>query len=75
MTVPISDAICELQQIDYEQHLIRERIVRIDLEKQRLQQLLTILQSTKITSKTTNVKQCLYEFDSTDSDSEYDSSD
>ena len=41
------DKLLEIQQIEYEQQLIREEINRVDVEKQRLQDLLTILQSTK----------------------------
>lgn len=37
----------KIQQIEYEQRLIREEINRVDVEKQRLQDLLNILQSTK----------------------------
>jgi hypothetical protein len=43
----ILNNLLEIQQIEYEQQLIREEINHVDVEKQRLQDLLNILQSTK----------------------------
>lgn len=50
----IPNEILEIQQIEYEQRLIRERINRVDEEKQRLQDLLNLLQSTKSNNKRKN---------------------
>lgn len=66
--VPLADALLEIQQIECEQRLICEQICRIDLEKQRLQQLLNVLRSTKA-----NHNRQHYEIHSTDSESDYDS--
>ena len=41
------DHLLEIRQIEYEQHLIREEMNRVDLEKQRLENLLYLLQATK----------------------------
>lgn len=70
MSEQFADEFYELQQIEYEQRLVRERLFQIDMEKQRLRQLLNILQSTKFTSKSSNVKQYPYESANTDSDSD-----
>lgn len=67
----IPDEILEIQQIEYEQHLINEEINRIDAEKQRLQDLLNLLQSMKSNDRKKQTKQYRRRLPSIDSDSEY----
>ena len=74
-TIPIADALIQIERIEYEQRLICEQIYRIDIEKQRLQQLLNFLQSTKYKSNKPDLQRRHYEIHSTDSESEYDSDD
>lgn len=47
----LCDEINEIQMIEYEQSLILERMIRIDAEKQQLEQLLEIVRSTKTYDK------------------------
>jgi hypothetical protein len=53
----IPNEILEIQQIEYEQRLIVDQINRIDEEKQRLQDLLNLLQSTKSNNRKKNTTQ------------------
>ncbi len=52
----LSDKILEIRQIEYEQYLLLEEINRVDAEKQRLQDLLNLLKSTKSNDRTKNTK-------------------
>ncbi|CAF1027349.1 unnamed protein product [Adineta ricciae] len=47
----LCDDIHHIQMIEYEQSLISERIIRIDAEKQQLEQLLEIIRSSKTNDK------------------------
>ncbi len=66
----ISDQILEIQQIEYEQHLINEEINHIDAEKQKLQGLLNLLQSMKSNDRKNQTKQYRRRLQSIDSNSE-----
>jgi len=52
----LSDKILEIRQIEYEQYLLVEEMNRVDAEKQRLQDLLNLLKSTKSNERTKNTK-------------------
>jgi len=66
----ISDEILEIQQIEYEQNLINEEINHIDAEKQKLQDLLNLLQSMKSNDRKKQTKQYRHRLQSIDSNSE-----
>lgn len=66
----ISDEILEIQQIEYEQHLLNQEISAIDAEKQRLQDLLNLLRCTKSNDKKEPIKQYRRQRPSIDSSSE-----
>jgi hypothetical protein len=66
----IPDEILEIQQIEYEQHLLMEEINRVDAEKQRLQDLLYLVQSMKSNDRKKNTKQACRRRQSIESDSE-----
>ncbi len=68
----ILDELLEIQQIEYEQRLILEEINRIDIEKQRLQNLLNLLQSSKANDRKKPKKSRHRRFQNSDSSSDCD---
>jgi len=68
------DKLLEIQQIEYEQRLIREEINRVDAEKQRLQDLLNLLQSTKSIGRKKKTKSRYHQVKNIDLNFECDSS-